>query len=81
MVESDFVPSTGPNPTDLLYDDTFDSTVWAVFGQLAYDVTDNVELALALRYDDEDRSVNNHVPTCVKEDLKNPCLQSRARRS
>ena len=60
-----FVSSAGPNPTDLLYNDTFDSTVWAVFGQLAYDVTDNVELALALRYDDEDRSVNNHVPTCV----------------
>lgn len=60
-----FVPSTGPNPTDLLYDDTFDSTVWAVFGQIAYDVTDSIELAFALRYDDEERSVSNNVPTCV----------------
>jgi iron complex outermembrane receptor protein len=59
-----FVPSSGPNPTDLLYDDTFDSSVYAVFGQLAYDVLDNLEVALALRYDSEDRKVNNHVPTC-----------------
>jgi iron complex outermembrane recepter protein len=63
-----FVSSTGPNPTDLLYDDTFDSTVWAGFGQIAYDVTDALELAFALRYDSEDRSVNNHVPTCPASD-------------
>ena len=60
-----FVPSNGPNPTDLLYDDTFDSTVWAAFGQIAYDLTDSIELAFALRYDDEERSVSNNVPTCV----------------
>ena len=45
------MPADGPNPTDLLYDDTFDSTVYAVFGQLAYDVMDNLEVALALRFD------------------------------
>ena len=58
-----FVPSTGPNPTDLLYDDTFNSTVYAGFGQLAYDITEGVELALALRYDSEEREVSNNVPT------------------
>jgi len=57
-----FVPAGGPNPTDQLYDDTFTSKVYAVFGQLAYDVLDNLEVALALRYDSEDRSVDNHVP-------------------
>jgi iron complex outermembrane receptor protein len=59
-----FVPTGGPNPTDLLYDDDFSSKVYAVFGQLAYDVMDNLELALALRYDSEDREVSNNVPVC-----------------
>ncbi len=58
-----FVPSTGPNPTDLLYDDNFHSKVSAVFGQIAYDVIPNLEAALALRYDSEKRSVDNQVPT------------------
>ncbi|HVN43185.1 MAG TPA: TonB-dependent receptor [Steroidobacteraceae bacterium] len=59
-----FVPTSGPNPTDLLYNDQFKSKVYAAFGQLAYDVIDNLELALALRYDNEDRSVDNKVPIC-----------------
>jgi iron complex outermembrane receptor protein len=63
-----FVPSDGPNPTDLLYDDTFTSTVYAVFGQIAYDVTDNLEVALALRFDSEDREVENNVPVCTATD-------------
>jgi iron complex outermembrane receptor protein len=58
-----FVPTSGPNPTDLLYDDTFKSKVYAGFGQLAYDVADGVEVALALRYDNEKRDVDNNVPT------------------
>ncbi len=58
-----FVPSTGPNPTDLLYDDNFHSRVSAVFGQIAYDVIPDLEAALALRYDSEKRSVDNQVPT------------------
>ena len=61
FVKAGFVPTSGPNPTDQLYDDTFTSTVYAVFGQLAYDVVENVEIALALRYDKEDRKVDNHV--------------------
>ncbi|CAM9671512.1 unnamed protein product, partial [Phaeothamnion confervicola] len=58
-----FVPTSGPNPTDLLYDDTFNSKVYAGFGQIAYDVSSGVEVALALRYDKEDRDVDNNVPT------------------
>ena len=65
---SGFVPTGGPNPTDLLYDDTFTSTVYAVFGQLAFDVLDNLELALAVRYDNEDREVENNVPICSATD-------------
>ena len=57
-----FVPSTGPNPTDLLFDDDLLSTIYAVFGSIDYDLTDTLELGLALRYDIEDREVENNVP-------------------
>lgn len=57
-----FVTSTGPNPTDLLYDDDLLSTVYAVFGNVELDVTEALELSLAIRYDVEDRKVNNNVP-------------------
>ncbi len=54
-----------PNFTEALVYDKFDSTVVAVFGQLQYDVTDALELAVALRYDRERRKVRNLVPTDV----------------
>lgn len=57
-----FVPTGESNPTDLLYDDDFTSTVMAGFGQLAFDATESVEVALALRYDREEREVDNNVP-------------------
>jgi len=57
-----FVPATGPNPTDLLFNDEFNTDVYAVFGQIEYDLNDNLELAFALRYDREERSVDNLVP-------------------
>jgi iron complex outermembrane receptor protein len=62
FIKKPLVLTGGPNPTDLLYDDSFNSKVYAGFGQLAYDVTDNLELAVALRYDSEKRKVNNNVP-------------------
>ena len=58
-----YVPATGPNPTDLLFWDEFNTDVLAVFGQLEWDLSDRVELALALRFDQEDREVDNQVPT------------------
>ncbi len=57
-----FVPTGGLNPTDLLYDDSFKTKIAAVFGSINYDIQDNVEVALALRYDQEKRSVSNNVP-------------------
>ena len=62
FLTQEFVPTGGPNPTDLLYDDSFSSKVYSGFGQLAFDATDSVEIALAARYDSEDREVDNHVP-------------------
>ena len=62
VVDSLFVPQGGTNPTEQVVWDDFDSDVFAVFGQVAYDVTDAVELALALRYDREDREARSLVP-------------------
>jgi len=64
-----FVAADGPNPTDLLFWDEFNTDVFAVFGQLEYDLNDNLELALALRYDREDRSVDNLVPNVTASGL------------
>ncbi len=65
VTESLFVPGgpTVPNPTEALVWDDFDSDVYAVFGQLAFDITESIELAAALRYDREERSVHSLVPT------------------
>ncbi len=50
------------NPTEQLLWDDFDTDVWAVFGQLAYDLSDRTEVALALRYDREERDATSNVP-------------------
>jgi iron complex outermembrane receptor protein len=68
-----FVPTSGSNPTDLLYDDTFNSEVLAGFGQFAVDVAPGVEVALAVRYDREKREVENNVPTCTGAATSGPC--------
>jgi iron complex outermembrane receptor protein len=58
--------TTNPlNPTEQLLWDNFESDVYAVFGQLAYDVTDAIEVSLAARYDKEERDVKNLVPTAA----------------
>ncbi len=56
--------TTNPlNPTEQLVHDQFDTDVYSVFGQVAYDFTDTIEGSLALRYDREERDVENLVPT------------------
>lgn len=57
-----FQPEPGPNSTASLAFDQFDSEVYAVFGQLEYDVMESVELSFALRYDREKREVSSLVP-------------------
>lgn len=61
------------NPTVQLVHDRFDTQVWAVFGQLAYDVTDTIEASLALRYDEEDRDVTSLVPAGASQTLIDTC--------
>ena len=48
-----------------LLDDN-DNDAWAVFGQLEYDLTDDLELALGLRYDRDER---NHMGFVVGTDV------------
>jgi len=64
-----YVPPSGPNPTDLLFWDEFDTDVWAAYGQLEFDLGDSMEIALALRYDKEKRKVNNQVPNVMSSGL------------
>ena len=64
-----YVPPSGPNPTDLLFWDKFKTDVWAAFGQLEFDVSDSMEIALALRYDHEKRKVNNQAPNVMSSGL------------
>lgn len=61
------------NPTEQLADDNFTTDVYSIFGQLAYDVTDTIETSLALRYDREERSVDNLVPVTAVTTYINTC--------
>ncbi len=51
------------NPTEQLAHDNFTTDVYAAFGQLAWDLTDAVEISGALRFDREEREAHNLVPT------------------
>ena len=51
------------NPTEALAHDKFKTNVYAVFGSADYEMTDGLNLGLALRYDVEKRGVTNLVPT------------------
>jgi iron complex outermembrane recepter protein len=57
-----YIGPTGPNPTDLLFWDEFDTSVIAAFGEVTFDMGGSSELSLALRWDQEDRKVSNKVP-------------------
>ena len=49
--------------TDAMVNDTFDTQTIAMFGSVSYDVTEALELSVALRYDSEKREVTNGVPS------------------
>ena len=50
-----FVDPTDPSPQLGILADEQDNFAWAVFGQLAYDITDNLEANFSLRYDKDTR--------------------------
>ena len=62
-IDENLFSSTTFNPTEQLVFDRFDTDVLAAFGRLDYDLADNFNASLALRYDREDRDVTNLVPT------------------
>lgn len=62
-----YQPEPGPNSTASLTHDQFDSKVWALFGQIEYDIRDNLELSLALRYDKEKREVSSLVDVDARQ--------------
>jgi iron complex outermembrane receptor protein len=64
-----YVDPTGPNPTDLLFWDEFDTRVYAAYGQLEFDLSESMELSFALRYDREERDVSNKVPNVLNSGL------------
>ncbi|MEZ5514238.1 MAG: TonB-dependent receptor [Steroidobacteraceae bacterium] len=66
IVESLYAPPGSANPTEQVVWDNFKSDVYAAFGNLAFDVSDTLELAVALRYDREERKVHNLVPTAAR---------------
>ncbi len=53
---------TTVNPTSQLYHDNFETEVQAIFGSIDYAMSDDLSLGFAVRYDVEDREVNNLVP-------------------
>lgn len=66
-VKKDFRPSVFVDPTDPspqlnILADGQDNFAWAVFGQVAYDVTDRIEASFSLRYDKDDRENTTLTP-------------------
>ncbi|MHA7816288.1 MAG: TonB-dependent receptor [Pseudohaliea sp.] len=64
-----YVAPSGPNPTDLLFWDDFETTVYSTYGQLEFDLGERQELSLAFRYDREEREVINKVPNVPNSGL------------
>jgi iron complex outermembrane receptor protein len=64
-----YVSPTGPNPTDLMFSDQFDTSVMAIFGQLELDISEDMEIAVAGRFDREERDVRNQVPNEAGSEL------------
>ncbi len=62
VVEELYNPPTSDNPTSQLYSDDFSTDVFAFFGSIDAEVSDRLTLSAAIRYDVEDRSVDNLVP-------------------
>jgi iron complex outermembrane receptor protein len=57
-------PTTN-NPTSVLLADKFKTDVYAAFGSIDYEVSDQIKAGLALRYDIEDRKTSSLVPVAT----------------
>lgn len=50
-----FIDPTDPSPQLSLLEDAQDNFAWAVFGEIAYDFSEELEASLSLRYDEDTR--------------------------
>ncbi len=66
ITRSLYVPRGQPNGTEALVWDEFNSDVAAAFASFTYDVTDELELGVALRYDREQRDAKSLVPAAAR---------------
>ncbi len=57
-----FNDANSSNPTSQLFADNFNTNVYAAFASIDYEITDNFDVGLALRYDIEEREVSSLVP-------------------
>ena len=51
-------PNSSINPTLSFIADDNDNRAWALFANVSYDISDDLELAVALRYDEDEREQN-----------------------
>lgn len=65
VIEELYNPPGSANPTSQLFADQFTTNVYALFGSLDWEITDSLELGLALRHDTERRRVRSLVPTAT----------------
>ena len=66
VTEKLFLPRGDVNATESLVHDNFKSDVYAAFGSVAYDIQENTEFSIALRYDREERKVRNLVSATAR---------------
>ncbi|WP_417485578.1 TonB-dependent receptor [Maricaulis salignorans] len=57
-----FNDASSSNPTSQLFADNFNTNVYAAFASIDYEIADNFDIGLALRYDIEEREVSSLVP-------------------
>lgn len=62
VLKQPYSPPGSSNPTSQLYWDNFKTDVYAVFGAVDLDVTSELTLSAALRFDREERRADNLVP-------------------
>jgi len=67
LVRRGLVQLDGDNRTVALAFDDFDSSVYAIFGSVDYEVSNTIEASLALRYVVEKRQTSNLVPTNARQ--------------
>jgi iron complex outermembrane receptor protein len=71
ILQNLYNPANSQSPTAQEYSDAFTTNVYAAFGSVDYNILSNLVLSAAIRYDVEQRSVHNEVPTGNLQDYIN----------